>query len=407
MSKSKNKLLYISMDSGIPFWGTKGGSIHIREVVSAFLNKNIDITVIAEKAGTDSDADTAYNRFDLPDVRKDLTLKLTRKLDSGKKFNKEMRDYIRNQYLFESCSSLHKKEKFDFVYERYSLFGMAGLSFARKKTVPYILEVNAPLVDEAGKYRNLLLKELAVKVEQYLFSNADHIVAVSEEMKNYILIQSPSANVTVIPNGVRVDHFENPDIPQPDKSGLFTIGFLGSLKPWHGIDVLLNSFADLVIRIDKARLLIIGGKENIVDNYKKRCVDLGLDGRVEFTGAIEYDDVPGQLQRADVLVAPYPQLDEFYFSALKIFEYMAAGKAIIASDIGQISNVVVNGKTALLVTPGNSEELTSALKRLSIDNNLRERLGENALNVVRKEHTWDSRIADILKIFSNISSGKN
>jgi glycosyltransferase involved in cell wall biosynthesis len=407
MSKPKKKLLYLSMDSGIPFWGTKGGSIHIREVIGAFVKKEIDVTVIAEKAESGSDEPTPYNRFDLPDVRKDLTLKLTRRLDPGRKFNKEIRDYIRNQYLFETCSTLHKKEKFDFIYERYSLFGMAGLSFAGKKSVPFILEVNAPLVDEAGKYRELNLKDLAVKIERYLFSSADHIVAVSNEMKKYILDSSPSAKVTVVPNGVRVDHFENSSTPQGSKNGLFTIGFLGSLKPWHGIEVLINSFADLVGRTDKAKLLIIGGTDTTVNDYKKHCAELGLDGHVEFTGSIEYTDVPGQLQRADVLVAPYPKLDEFYFSALKVFEYMATGKAIVASDIGQISSVVVNEKTALLVHPGDREALTSALERLLSDSNLRELLGTNALNVVRSEHTWDSRIDEILKIFSSVSSGKS
>jgi glycosyltransferase involved in cell wall biosynthesis len=97
--------------------------------------------------------------------------------------------------------------RFDFVYERYSLFGVAGREFARKARLPFVLEVNAPLVDEASAHRGLELTQLARATEQYLFSTADHIVTVSDTLRQHVLKVAPNAEVTVVPNGVDVERF--------------------------------------------------------------------------------------------------------------------------------------------------------------------------------------------------------
>ncbi|MEE8418376.1 MAG: glycosyltransferase family 4 protein, partial [candidate division Zixibacteria bacterium] len=137
---------------------------------------------------------------------------------------------------------------------------------------------------------------------------------------------------------------------------------------------------------------------------EKRSRKQGLDGKVVFTGAVPYEKIPSMLQQTDVLVAPYPQLPDFYFSALKIFEYMAAGKPIIASDIGQIASILKNQETAILVPPGDGKELYNAIMRLKKDPGLRSKLGDNALSEVRQKHTWGQRVEIISKILEGLEN---
>ena len=100
----------------------------------------------------------------------------------------------------------------------------------------------------------------------------------------------------------------------------------------------------------------------------------------------------------DVAVAPYPALANFYFSPLKILEYMAAGRAIVASAIGQINELIAHGKTGLLCPPGDSAQLAAALHRLKADTPLSRRLGEAARSDVVCNHTWDAVASRIVEL---------
>jgi glycosyltransferase involved in cell wall biosynthesis len=112
------------------------------------------------------------------------------------------------------------------------------------------------------------------------------------------------------------------------------------------------------------------------------------------------------LKGLDVLAAPYPRLDGFYFSPLKIFEYMAAGKPIVASRIGQVAEILENEKTALLVAPENPEELASALRRLKAERKLAERLGAAAQKEAQEKHTWKARLEIVESIFRSLGVKK-
>lgn len=110
-------------------------------------------------------------------------------------------------------------------------------------------------------------------------------------------------------------------------------------------------------------------------------------------GAVPHQEIPHWLDRADVGVAPYPELDDFYFSPLKVVEYMAAGLPVVASSVGQLRSLVQDGKTGLLVRPGDAESLASALVRLAEDRKLRLRMGRRARERAERRHDW-SRVTD-------------
>jgi glycosyltransferase involved in cell wall biosynthesis len=407
MSENKYNIIYLCADSGIPYGGVKGGAIHMREIVSCFARNNCEVTVVARDAGSDAPEVPGVTAYDLPQIKDREIVQVFSDLLADEGITGEFEDFHRNPDLESLLDRIYSEKNIDVVYERYSLFNVAGLRFCKKNRIPFILEVNAPLIGEAQKYRRLFFPDTAAAVEKKLFENADHIIAVSGELKKYITDKTPGASVTVVPNGVRFDHFASGESgDQGNGGGEFIVGFLGSLKPWHGVEILIDSFARLAGDGDDCRLLIIGDNKKQDRYLEKRCRKRGIENRVTFTGAVDYVDIPEWLRKADVLVAPYPMIDDFYFSSLKVFEYMAAGKAIVASGIGQISSILTHGKTALLVRPGDLDSLTEALRKLKDDAGLRARLGERAQVEARLKHTWNHRVIDILKIIRKLAGGK-
>jgi glycosyltransferase involved in cell wall biosynthesis len=173
------------------------------------------------------------------------------------------------------------------------------------------------------------------------------------------------------------------------------VGFVGTLKPWHGVDALIRAFAQASPEMAGARLLIVGdGPERA--GLEQLGATLGIN--VHYTGSVEPDAVPGLVASMDVCVAPYPRLKIFYFSPLKLFEYMAAGRAVIAARTGQVAQVLTHGHDGLLYAAGDERALADAIVRLSGDPGLRAELGANARNTVEARYTWDRVAAHILAL---------
>ena len=128
--------------------------------------------------------------------------------------------------------------------------------------------------------------------------------------------------------------------------------------------------------------------------------------KVKFLGAVPYDSIPAVMKSMDVLVAPYPEMVNFYFSPLKIFEYMASGRPIVSSSIGQIKDVLTNEKNALLVPAGDSKALQDALIRVKYDAQLRTRLSQAANSEVRSKHLWCHRLEKITEIMEGLSRSR-
>jgi glycosyltransferase involved in cell wall biosynthesis len=199
----------------------------------------------------------------------------------------------------------------------------------------------------------------------------------------------------VVANGVNPDRFRPGLAPALSRApGTLTVGFVGSLKPWHGLATLVEAFARL--RPGRGvRLLVVGdgpGREGLEADLSAR----GLLAAAHFAGAVSPGDVPGWLASMDIAVAPYPPLQRFYFSPLKVYEYMAAGLAVVASRIGQLEQVIRDGVNGLLVPPGDATALAAAIERLGSDPELCVRLGQAARATVLEEHTWGAVAGRIL-----------
>ena len=172
------------------------------------------------------------------------------------------------------------------------------------------------------------------------------------------------------------------------------VGFVGSLKPWHGIEVLADAFRVLA-EDPRFGLLVVGDgpRADVVDDLAHE-----LPGRVTFVRGVPQSEIPAQMRAMDVAVVPYPPQEPFYFSPLKVFEYMATGRAVVASRIGQLDELVRDGDTGLLVPPGDVRALARAVRRLADDDGLRASLGANAAAEARRVHTWTHRASAIVEL---------
>ncbi|WLT40052.1 glycosyltransferase [Synechocystis sp. B12] len=152
-----------------------------------------------------------------------------------------------------------------------------------------------------------------------------------------------------MPNGINPARFAV--LSKPSQTELFTVGFVGSLKPWHGLDCLIEAFAQLRQTVPEARLLIVGdGPQRQV--LERAIAKENLMPYVQWTGAVPPEQVPHWLGQMSVAVAPYPASDNFYFSPLKVVEYMAAGLPVVASCIGQLPDIIDDRVTGILYPPG-------------------------------------------------------
>ena len=394
------KLLYLCLDPGIPFAGVKGASVHLRQITAALAKAGHAVTTVVARLGGRS----APAVHELPRRTSDFWRAEAAWAAPG--LSAEVRSIAENFTLETLLGSL-PDAAFDLVLERYSLLGFAGLAWAREHGIPFVLEANAPLVEEAKAHRVVVLEPLARAVESYLFSQADHVLAVSQALADRIRALAPGTPVTVLPNGVDPDLFADHGASTAVRASLagpgdFLVGFVGSLKPWHGVGVLLEAFR-LLPESEGFRLAIVGeGRER--GRLERQAASLGLLDRIVFTGAVVHEEVPALLAAMDALAAPYPEMEDFYFSPLKVFEYMMAARPIVASGIGQVAGVLRDGDTALLVKPGSPAELAAALSRLKTQPQLGRRLARAARGEAREKHTWAARVRSVEPMLTSLAT---
>lgn len=382
------KIAYVCADPGVPVYGAKGCSIHVQEIVRALIRLGTHVELFAVRTGTAAPPGLEacpLHRLPCPKdpcaaAREQALMRVNEAIEAGL-----------------------GTRTFDLVYERYSLWSHGAADWARGRGVPYVLEVNAPLVDEQERYRQLHDRQTALDVARRVFHAARAVVCVSAPVARYVeSFGVPADRVHEIPNAVDPAHFPGDLRPSVDSAGRFVVGFVGTLKAWHGLDVLLRGFAMLRQRRADAHLLIVGDGP-LRDALQRQVAQLHLDSFVRFTGAVPPQSVPGLIRSMDVAVAPYPPMEECYFSPLKVFEYMAAGVSVVASEIGQVSEIVRHGQTGCLVPPGDAAALAETLAGLANDPPLRTRLGDAARNWVLTHHTWERTAHRILALV-NLSS---
>lgn len=367
------RIATVVLDPGIPVFGTKGASVHVQEVVRALRAEGHQVTVHCVREGEHRPADLA----DLP-VRR-------HRLAAG--------DGAARERAVAELSAVVAAEidaaGTDLVHERYSLFADVG----SRTTAPLLLEVNAPLVEEQRTHRRLHDEAAARAATRRQLAAARLISCVSAPVARWAVQEGADPVRTVVtPNGVNTARIVPRDRWEGEAPDTVTVGFVGTLKPWHGTDLLLRALA----RTRGPLRLDVCGTGPEQPALEALAAELGLTERVLFRGAVPPEQVPAVLRGLDVAVAPYPP-GEHYFSPLKAYEYLAAGLPVVASAIGELPELLRDGELGVLVPPGDVDALAAALDALAADPARRERTGARAREVAVAEHDWRRRCRDLLE----------
>lgn len=393
------RLLYICNDFGIKPNGTKGASIHLRAITAALCNRGHQVWIASPHGGP---APVHAARFaidpaggEVRDAPKRLKRWLkTRELDVA--CAQELRPLLYNDWAFDQLRDASAIGPCDAIIERLASCSTLGLDLAALWDVPLIVEANAILSTEAGAYRSIHNDSLVRQIEQRTLTGADAVIAVSEVLAEQVVSVGVNANhVYVAPNGVDADMFANVDAATIEFArnslnlkGKRVVGFAGSLKQWHGVDDLVRAFAKLSQPLKDTALLIVG-EGPMLASLRSLSDELGVIDRVVFTGAVEHRRMPAMLGLMDVAVAPFRPMEQFYFSPIKLFEYMSAGALVVASDVGQIANVIEHERNGLLYAAGSIDRLTEALKHALSSPQQCAEMTASARRLVCERFTWD------------------
>lgn len=369
------RLLYLTADPGVPVLGHKGASVHVRELVRAFAASGALVTVVSPRI------DPAGESFGAAVDLVPIEPVLPRDYPSAS----ALRLAIDRQAV--QIHEIAKSIDAEAVYERFSLFSDGGVRVGHELGVPHVLEVNAPLREEARRYRALPHPELAAAVERDVFAATGRILAVSETLAGLLERAGVARDrIDVVPNAVDPAKFPRPSARD---SELFTIGFAGSLKPWHGVEVLLEAFEKAARELPHLRLEIVG-EGPARDSVARARLSAGT---LIDRGPLSHAKTIEALGSWQVGAAPFLDSPSFYFSPLKLLEYMAAGVCPVASDQPEIRTLLGDGERGVLVPAGDSGALAAAIVLLARDPRRVTALGMRAREHVLGSHTW-SRNAD-------------
>jgi glycosyltransferase involved in cell wall biosynthesis len=380
-----------------PSAGTQpgGATSHINGVVNALLGLGSNIEFIGndEIAGLDKDK-VAFRKIS----------------PENRVMPRAAFDIFNGTAFSTAASELIAASPPDVIYQRYSRFSWAGVEAGLRAGVPLFLEYNGSEVWMGRNWDRTEKLDLLERCELLNLRAARRIFVISEIEKNNLLNAGVEPEKIIVnPNGVDTDKFR-PDIGGKkvrDELGVpsdkMLAGFVGTFGPWHGVLALADAIA-MTPKDARVHFLLVGDG-SLRAEVENKLRDSADSERVTFAGAVSHERVPALLDACDILVSPHVPLadgSEFFGSPTKLFEYMAAGKAIVASRLGQIGDVLTDNETALLVEPGNAKELCDAIIRLSHDPGLLHRLGTAARAAAVEDHTWGRNAQRVLDVFREI-----
>ncbi|MCO6457048.1 MAG: glycosyltransferase family 4 protein [Pirellulaceae bacterium] len=302
-----------------------------------------------------------------------------------------------------------RRERPDFVYERYSCFSVGGVLAAAHARTPLILEVNATHTGKWGSRHVLCFPGLARRMERYVLNQASGIVVVSQALRDDLIESGiPAEKIRVSPNAIDPEVIAALDVQAAraevrrrlQLDDRTVVGFVGSLRRWHGVDLLAEAARQLAHEDPNIAFLIVGSGE-LADELREQVRISGLRDRVILTGGVAHAEVFPLIAAMDITVMP--DSNEFG-SPMKILEYMALGKTTVAPRLGPIEELIEDGQTGRLFTRRSVTELLACLRELAADPRQRERLGQNARRHVLAERTWRKNAEQIVDLYQAVSA---
>ncbi|AGA80003.1 glycosyltransferase [Echinicola vietnamensis] len=381
------KLLYLS---GAPRVSTQlkadagGARAHILGVINGFKSMNWEVAEFI-----------VGNRIMKSGHKTDFQKSLSKSF-----FKRLAADLIRITYgMYNNRLSFKKHTEVDCVYERLGAFQLMGHKF-RKHGVPWILETNSVLYEEAKNDRkSIILSGICKKMEAKAYQSCDYLICVTDELKAMVLdhFDIDPAKILVVPNGVDTDRFDPERVTPIREHDEFTIGFVGSVIAWCGVDVLIRA-VDILKDEIPLKVTVVG------DGLKKQdwetdCANAGLSDTIKFVGRKAWDQIPGYIGGFDVCYSGQvaTKSGKMYHSPLKIYEYLSMGKPVLAAKFQDASNMIHDGVNGFCFKSGDVDDLVEKIRTaygLFKEGKFRP---EEIRRPVVTSHSWKSRIEYILK----------
>jgi glycogen(starch) synthase len=316
--------------------------------------------------------------------------------------------------LRRKIENLLEQESFDLVHAHSpALCGLAALQACRRRQTPLVYEIRSFWEDSDLAREKSLFKLFRYhsirKLETFVGRHANAVVGIAQAILEDLKSRGiPEAKMYHVPNGVDAERFKplNRDsslAAQLGLNGIPTIGYLGTLFPWEGVSWLINAATELRRNGRKFNLLIVGdGAEG--DEVRKKILQTASASYIHFVGRVPNDQVERYYSVMDVLVYPRrsTRITEFV-TPLKPLEAMALGKAILASGVGGIRELIRTEKTGLLFEPEDIEDFCQKATRLLDEPQLRYGLGESARQQVSQEKDWKTIALAYEKIYAAAS----
>lgn len=360
--------------------GDGAEGIHIREMVKAFRELGHEVRVIGPTGETPPGLS-----------RKSRVLERVKRLVPHVLY--ELLEISYTGYCFLKTSRAIRKFKPDFIYDRYITFNAGTVLAGKMCRVPVCLEVNAPLAMERSVEQDerLVFRRIASWMEKWICSHATRTIVVSTPLKQYLeSIGVPPGKCIVMPNGVDAERFT----PRPRAAKLlaelgippdrFIIGFTGVLRPWHGLDLLVEA-VNILVKQDPSAYLLIVGDGPYRATLEKMVNGLGLDSSVCITGRVAHERVPDYVSLFDVAVSPRAT---FYASPMKVIEYMALGKPVVVPATLNFLDMIENRSEGITFEEGNAAALGEALAMICQKPEWRRELGARARQKVVNRLNW-------------------
>lgn len=361
-------VLFLALD--VDLAAERGDAIHVLELARALGSRGHGVDVVAVRAPPDAAVP--------PKVRV------------------EVRPTARDWQLVRFCADLARHHRADVVYER-RLSPKIAFAASRLAALPFVVEVNG-IPEEAAMLRSTrasAFRPVKSRLRARLFRSAAGVVAVSERLAARVRQEYglPPARVVVVPNGVDTDRFRPMDgatarrrLGRPDGREIL---FVGNLVPWQGVDTLIRAVPEVLRSHPDVRFFIVG--DGVAKAPLERLArEVGAAERVRFEGAVRHREVPVHIAAADVCVAPFSRRrnEAVGLSPLKVYEYLACARAVVASDLPGVGDALRGRGVGIAVPPDDPAALTAAIARLLNDPAEAHAMGERGRRFAVEECSW-------------------
>lgn len=368
-----------------------GQYVHIEELINALRSLGHDVFLVEPKVSENQSFGGSSS-----------TVAMIRKVLPG--FLHEFIEFAYSLWDFAKLATAIRRDKPNAIYERYNLFLPSGVWAKKLFHLPLVLEVNAPLYEERKRHNGIQLDWLARWTERYVWRHADYVLPVTQVLADKIKAEGiPDENLVIIPNGINRHQFsskiDSSDISERYQlEGRLVLGFTGFVRDWHRLDRVLDAIADNKEKNWHLLLVGDGPARGAIENQAK---SLGIESQVHITGIVPREDVARFVSVFDVALQPDVVV---YASPLKLFEYMALAKAILAPDRENIREILTHRINALLFDPEDGQDFASRLSELCNNAVLRGELGKAAASTLdEKGLYWEENAKKVERLLFGLT----